>query len=111
MCECNLLWSLVVVIILEVNILLTLYSVTPCSIINTERTAVQHSVCVCGIFSLNLPSSTYRCRCSGLTFVPHNFSLFSFMLIFLLLDFCFSCIQSQLHWVSRTLKYLHVAFV
>ena len=36
---------------LIVYILHTLYSVTTCSIINTERTAVQHSVCVSEIFS------------------------------------------------------------
>jgi len=61
-----LLLLLLFVIILWVYILHTLYSVTPCSIINTERTAVQHSVCVPGIFSVSLTSSTYRCRCSWL---------------------------------------------
>ena len=50
MCECKQLFSSDVVITLAVYILHTLYSVTPCSIINTERTAVQHSVCVSEIF-------------------------------------------------------------
>ena len=64
-CECIALFSLVAVITLAVNILHTLYSVTPCSNINTELTAVQHSVCVPGIFSISL-TSTYHCRCSWL---------------------------------------------
>jgi len=65
MCECKHLFSLVVVVTLAVYILHTLYSVTPCSVINTERTAVQHSVCVPEIFSIAL-TSTYHCRCSWL---------------------------------------------
>ena len=64
-CECIVLFSLVAVVTLAVYILLTLYFVTPCSIINTERTAVQHCVCVPGIFSISL-TSTHHCRCSWL---------------------------------------------
>ena len=51
MCECKALFSMVVVIILEVYILHFLFFVTSFVVINRERNVVQHSVCVSEIFS------------------------------------------------------------
>ena len=50
MCECNPLFSLVVVTNLAVYISHALFFATSFNVINTERSVVQHCVCVSEIF-------------------------------------------------------------
>jgi len=66
MCEGKSLFPLVVVIILSVYILRTVLFVTSFRVTNSERTVVQHPLCISEIFLLILISYTYHCRYSGL---------------------------------------------
>jgi hypothetical protein len=91
MCECNTLFSLVVVIILVVYIHHTLFFATSFSVVNTERTVVQHSLWVSEMFRWHVFK----------WLIMQRFSLLVWFILPITVDVaCYSSAWSQ--WHART---------